>query len=183
MITMCSGLVFLLRLCFLSFMWELVVRQTDRTLLCWVTDRSQAVTVYCVRGEWKSCDSDPVCVQQWPCVHTSGDSLSLKQTHYKVDMTSVNPAIITGQDSWPRPVTVHVAMRRNVTPWLAAEPRSKSRFIMLSIVSDRKGFFSCCKLAAVFLFKNKSKVVFLEACSAISACLLLSKNHKKRLYV
>lgn len=160
-------------------MWELVVQQADRTLLCWVTDRSQAVTVYCVRGEWKLCDSDPVRVQQWPCVHTSGDSLSLKQTHYKVDMTSVNPAIITGQDSWPLPVMVHVAMRRNGTHWLAAEPRSKSCFIMLSIVSDRKtGFFSCCKLAAVFFFKKKSKVMFLEACSAVSACLLLLKVTK-----
>lgn len=160
-------------------MRELVLQQADRTLSCWVTEGSQVVTVYCVRGEWKLCDSDPVCVQQWPCLYTSGDSLSLKQTHYKVDMTSVNPAIITGQDSWPLPVMVHVAIRRNATHWLAAESRSKSCFIMPSIVSDSKGFFSCCKLAGVFFFKRKPEFMFF--CNFSMPPLV--ESHKKQLYV
>lgn len=83
---------------------------------------------------------------------------SLKQSHYKVDMTSVTSAIITGQDSWPLPVMEHVAIRRNATHWLAVEPRSESCFIMLSIVSDSEGFFSCCKLPGVFFFKRNPKV-------------------------
>lgn len=139
-------------------MWEFALQQADRTLLCWVTDRSEVVTVYCVRDEWRLCDSDPVCSTVTLRTHERWLAPSLKQSHYKVDMTSVTSAIITGQDSWPLPVMEHVAIRRNATHWLAVEPRSESCFIMLSIVSDSKGFFSCCKLPGVFFFKRNPKV-------------------------
>lgn len=69
-------------------------------------------------------------------VHKRWLTPSLKQSRNKLDMTSVTPAIITGQDSWPLPVMVHVAIRRNTTHWLHAEPRSKTCFIMLSIGRD-----------------------------------------------
>ena len=71
------------------------------------------------------CDSDPVCVQQWPCVWLTP---SLKQRHRKADMTCVTAAIITGQVSWPLPVAEHVAIRHNVAHRLAVESRSKKLF-------------------------------------------------------
>lgn len=68
---------------------------------------------------------------EWWRVLTSGDEWwlgpSLKPSHYKVDMTSVTPAIITGQDSWPLAVVTHVAVRRYAAAWLAAgAPRAKA---------------------------------------------------------
>lgn len=123
--------------------WDFALRRADRTLLRWVTDSLDVVTACCVRDGWRLYDSDPACVQQWPPqVHEQWLAPSLKQSHYKVDMTSVTPAIITGQDSWPLPVAEHVAIRRNAAHWLAVEPRSESRFIMLSIVLDSQAYFS-----------------------------------------
>lgn len=123
--------------------WDSALRRADRTLLRWVTDSLDVVTACCVRDGWRLYDSDPACVQHWPPrVHERWLAPSLKQSHYKVDMTSVTPAIITGQDSWPLPVAEHVAIRRNAAHWLAVEPRSESCFIMLSIVLDSQAYFS-----------------------------------------
>lgn len=65
------------------------------------------------------------------CVYKQWLSPSLKQIHFKLDMTSVTLAIIRGQDSWPLLVTAHVAIRHNAARWLAATPRRRSGFIML----------------------------------------------------
>lgn len=134
MITMCSGHMLCIFTVFVLLLvhMELVFQQGDRTLLFWVTHSSEVVTVYCIR---EKCDSNPVHVQQWPPrIYKQWLTPSLKQSHYKLDMTSVTPAIIRGQDSWPLPVVVHVVIRHNATHWLAAEPRSKSCFIMLPTI-------------------------------------------------
>lgn len=161
MITMCSGYT----LCFFTvFVFSLVharisspagqqdiVMLSDRQIRsCYSILRQRRMKIV---WQWSSmCSTVTLRIHEWWLTP------SLKQSHYKVDMTSVTLAIITGQDSWPLPVIVHVAIRRNAMHWLALEPRSKSCFIMLPIVSDSKGFFSCCKLPGVFFFKRKPKV-------------------------
>lgn len=109
--------------------------QTDQKLLQRIASETNEGCVTAIQYVF---NSDPALDERWLAP-------SLKQSHYKVDMTSVTPAIITGQDSWPLPVMEHVAISRNVTHCLVVEPRSKRCFIMVSIVPDSKGFVSCCK--------------------------------------
>lgn len=105
-------------------------------------------------GQFRSCysvlrQSRMKIVWQWSStcstvtlhVHELWLTPSLKQSHYKLDMTSVTPTIITGQDSWPLPVMVHVVIRSNTTHWFSAEPTSESCFIMLSVVIGAEVFF------------------------------------------
>lgn len=146
--------------------WDSALRRADRTLLRWVTDSLDVVTACCVRDGWRLYDSDPACVQHWPPrVHERWLAPSLKQSHYKVDMTSVTPAIITGQDSWPLPVAEHVAIRRNAVHWLAVEPRSESCFIMLSIVLDSQAYFSAVVFGMIRQFQRASSCWMSQKCS------------------
>lgn len=157
MITMCNGytLCILLRLCFHPFMRSPVGQQdivmlSDRQIRsCYSILRQRGMkTVW----QWSS-----TCSTVTLRIHQRWLTPSLKQSRNKLDMTSVTPAIITGQDSWPLPVMVHVAIRCNATHWLHAEPRSTTCFIMLYNVADRKGFFSCCKLAGVCFSLQENK--------------------------
>lgn len=119
-------------------------------------------------GQFRSCysvlrQSRMKIVRQWSStcstltlhVHELWLTPSLKQSHYKLDMTSVTPAIITGQDSWPLPVMAHVVIRSNTTHWFSAEPHERKLFHNAVYCIRRWGVFfffswsSCRKLAAV----------------------------------
>lgn len=161
MITMCSGYTLCI---FTLFVFSLVHVRTS-------SPAGRQDIVMLSDGQIRSCYSAlhqrrTRIVWQWSSmcstvtlrVHQRWLTLSLKQSHYKVDMTSVTAAIITGQDSWPLAVTAHAAIRRNTARRLAAEPTEQKLFHnAASIVSDSEDFFSRCTLAGVFSFIRNLK--------------------------
>ncbi len=92
--------------------WQDIVMLSDRQITSrYSTLRQREMTIV---WQWSIMFSTVT-----PCIHERWLALSLKQSHYKADMTSVTLAIITGQDSWPLPVTVHVEIRiTRLSDWL-----------------------------------------------------------------
>lgn len=148
--------VFLLSNCTITFLCAItsqagrqdIVILNDRQIRrCYSTLRQRKL-----KTEWqrsRACSPLTLCMcKQWL-------TPSLKQSHYKPDMTSVTLAIIRGQDSWPLLVTAHVAIGRSTDSWLAEAYKSRCSFVMLLHVYSIRQlglFFSCCKLdGEVFL--------------------------------